>query len=96
MAFATKTVQIQFRIEKVASIYVVGQDLREKPLKNGSKLKRLLRFAWSDRICYKNHSETDPNWRGCSDLYGLVGFHRETIQKGVKIEKGCFDFRDLV
>ena len=85
----TKINQKLVEIEKVASICVVWQDLLEMPFKNGSKLKRLFRFPWSNRISYKNHSKTNESLRGCFDLHGhgLLGFRTKTIEKGAKIEK---------
>ena len=57
----TKTIQKPVNIEKVASICVVLEDFFRKAFKNWSKLKRLLRFAWSGKISYKNHSLTGEN-----------------------------------
>ena len=52
-----------------------------------SNLNRLIRFAWSSKISYRNHSNTGENKKGLFGLRGLLGFHTKTIQKRVKIEK---------
>ena len=87
LGFHMKTIHKRVKIEKVASICVVWSDFIRKPFNNESKFKRLLRFAWSGRISYKNHSKTSHNSKGCFDLRGLVRFHTKTVLKRVKIEK---------
>ena len=85
--FIQKTIQKRVKIEKVASIFFVQYDFLQKQFKNGSKLKRLIRFAWSSSISYKNHSETGQNCKFFFDFCALVGFHTKTIQKRDKIER---------
>ena len=82
VGFHTKTIQKRVKIEKgfLDLRGLVG--ILQKLFKKGSKLKRLLQFAWSNRISYKNHSK-----KGCFDLRDLVGFRSKTIKKRVKIEK---------
>ena len=103
VGFRTKTIRKRVKIEKVAFIGMVQWDFLQKPLKNGPKLKRRLRFAWFVRVlrvvrvCFplrglvgfrkKSYSKTSQNRKDCFNFRGLVGFHIKTIQEQVKIQK---------
>ena len=50
-------------------------------------MKRLLRFSWSNRMSYKNHSKAGQNRKYYFDLRWLLWFPIKTIEKRVKIEK---------
>ena len=59
----------------------------QKPFKKGSKLKTLLQFAWSFRICYKNHSEKQSKLKRLIQFSWSGKFLQKPFKKGSG--RGC-------
>ena len=89
MGFLGKTIEKQVKIEKVASICMAQLDYLQKPLENGSKLKRLLQFNGLVGFLQEPFIQKRAKLKSLLRFtcHALVGFLTKTIQKRVKFEK---------